>query len=275
MIFCPVPVRLVTPGFALQRLFCFNQLMNVYKCLLLSALLLMPLGVVAEQSVHFSLPDVAPWAQMNDDGEPYGLLIDLLQKLEAASGVTLTYHVRPYARVQRELVRGETDFSFLFDFPGATQLVAHSEEVITLRTLVLGRAEADAIDSLDALAGQRVAYIRGAYYGADFVEHTGLEQVPVRDFRHGLELLKSQRIHAIVSGEMAVVAQYDPDRDPPLRVKMELESASGRLFLSQASPHKDSLPALIQALDYLREQGELDKLFGQRFTDSVQSPGTP
>ncbi|MDX1590148.1 MAG: transporter substrate-binding domain-containing protein [Oleiphilaceae bacterium] len=237
----------------------------------LLALMLVPCGQAQDQDrVRFSLPEVAPWAQMNEQGEAYGLLVELVKKLEAVSGLDIEYQVRPYPRVHRELERGDADFTFLFDFPDAKERVHYSGKVITLRTLVLGTADAPAIDSLDDLSGEKVAYIRGAYYRPEFVQHEGIDQVPVRDFRHGLELLKHHRIAAIIVGEMGVVSEYDPQQDPPIRIMMELDESEGYLFFSKASRREESLPVMRKALETLRKQGELDRLFDKRLDDVVQ-----
>ncbi|TVP56601.1 MAG: hypothetical protein EA349_07765 [Halomonadaceae bacterium] len=278
-LFCTALTRIVTLCVAMGRFFCFNPVMNLIKCLsmvvLVLCLLALPFSLGAEKPVHFSLPEVSPWAQLNEEGEPYGLLVDLVHKLEAASGLVLTYHVRPYPRVQRELERGETDFTFLFDFPGSEQVVEDAGEVVSLRTLVVGSKSAPAIASLDALNGEKVGYIRGAYYGPEFMQHQGLEQVPVRDFRHGLDLLYNERIYAIVSGEMAIATEFDPEHDPGIRIMLELEGAQGHLFFSKMSPRRDSLPVLSEALDTLREKGALAKLFGQGFDDQVLDQASP
>lgn len=219
--------------------------------------------------VRFSLPEVAPWAQVNDEGEANGLLVDLVERLEEVSGLTLSYQIRPYPRVQRELERGEADFTLMFGFPEMENELQPSGRVISLRTLVLGTRDTPDIDSLQDLNGKKVGYIRGAYYSERHLSHELLEQVPVRDFSHGMELLEHGRIAAMVCDEVAVLSQYEPGKAPPLRILMELDRAEGHLLFSRNSHKREALKKLSKALESLKTQGELDRIFGERLDDQI------
>lgn len=213
-----------------------------------------------KDEIVFSLAEVSPWAGYDEDGNPQGVLVTLVDAMKAETGLPLISWLRPYTRVLRELEEGEVDYAFAFDSPRIREFAKPVAHVMSQRTLVVGRAEMRGIDSLSELVGMKVGYIRGTWYGEEFERQEGLERIPVWGFAHGAALLKYGRIQAMVVGEAALTADLKEKGAPVLRGLLELEGAQGKLFVSRKSEHKHKADELAEALEMLLREGALNSL---------------
>ena len=224
-------------------------------------------GGDAEDPIVFSLADIDPWATETPDGEPKGLLVEIVKELRARTGLPLRYHVRPHGRTLLELEEGIADFVPSFAAPSVEKIGDRVGHLVTARVLVLGRAGDESVDSLAELNGENVGYLAGTWYGSTFEENDRIHKVPVNDVAHGVRLLKRERIKAVVATEIAIPAGYNPESEdnPALKVLMELEPNEGKLYMSRNSALHEERERIAKALKAMHEDGTMKKLFRERF----------
>ena len=216
------------------------------------------------EPVRFSLAEVDPWAGVNDNGEPYGLLVKLVEELAERTGIPMDYHVRPHSRAALELREGTVDFAPTFRAPHLEEIGEPVAPLVEVRRLVIGLADRAPIESLDELAGATVGYLSGTWYGKTFESHEGLNRMPVKNFSHGLSLLKRERLQAVVATDIAVSSRHS-NGDADLRVLMELEEGVGMIYQSHRSQRDDAARAIQDAMDSMARDGFLEELFSDRF----------
>lgn len=252
-------------------------------CLLLSPLSLAadsiaPDSLASKNRITIAVPQVDPWGYYNEQNEPEGALVDLVKALNEVSDLEIDFYLRPLARALRELERGDVDYSVQFTTERVEAVAEQVSKLARMRILTVGAQglpEAERPRSLDDLAGQRVGYIRGTFYGLAFHQHEGIIRVPVHDIRQGLELLDKQRLSALIGSDMVFgSAYYDSSKKPPpgLEVLFEMEAATAMIYRSHLVPAGDRDRQLQQAMGELRESGWLDKILGSRLMVDSYSP---
>jgi|AntDeeMetagen681_2_1112603.scaffolds.fasta_scaffold00047_26 ABC-type amino acid transport substrate-binding protein len=224
-------------------------------------------GGDAAEPIVFSLAAIAPWAKETPDGEPQGLLVDLVKELRSRTGLPLRYHLRPHARTLLELEEGIADFVPSFAAPNVEKISDRVGHLVTVRVLVLGRAGDESVDSLAELNGQNVGYLAGTWYGSTFEENDRIHKVPVNNVAHGVRLLKRERLKAVVATEIAIPSGYNPESEdsPSLKVLLELEPNEGKLYMSRKSSLDQERKRIAEALKAMHEDGTMEKLFRERF----------
>lgn len=246
---------------------------------MLAALLLFPLSLSAESVMRVAIPQVDPWGHYNEQGEPSGILVELMEALDEATDLEMDYYLRPLTRALRELERGEVAYSFVFQSPRVEQVATPVSELVSLRFLALGpeqESPADYPRSLDDLAGRPVGFIRGTYYGAAFHEHQGIVRVPVHDMRQGLELVRKNRLDAMIGSEMAIAGAYramPPEERPALNILFQLGTARGMFYRSKKAPQTAADAQIKQALEQLHRSGRLREIFSPRLRSEGETPG--
>ncbi|MDX1588904.1 MAG: transporter substrate-binding domain-containing protein [Oleiphilaceae bacterium] len=243
------------------------------------ALLCVPLALQAESEVRVAIPQVDPWGYVDEQGNPAGMLMELLQELNKATDLELVYYLRPLSRALLELERGEVDYSIAFESPRVNEIATPVRELVALRVLALGPVQEDARASprsLDDLTGRPVGYIRGTYYGATFNRHEGIVRVPVQDMRQGLELVHRGRLDAMIGSDMAMAGAYEamPEEErPALNILFELEPARGMFYRSNQGPDNTTDGLLKNALEQLERSGRLSEIFSPRLRSEGKTPG--
>lgn len=224
-------------------------------------------GGDAEDPIVFSLADIDPWATETPDGEPKGLLVEIVKELRSRTGLPLRYHVRPHGRTLLELEEGIADFVPSFAAPSVESIGERVGHLVTARVLVLGSAGDESVDALSELNGENVGYLAGTWYGRSFEENDGIHKVPVNNVAHGVRLLKRDRLKAVVATEIAIPAGYNPESEnnPSLKVLMELEPNEGKLYMSRKSHLEEERERIAEALKAMHEDGTMEKLFRERF----------
>ncbi|MCL6414660.1 transporter substrate-binding domain-containing protein [Aestuariirhabdus sp. Z084] len=226
-------------------------------------------------SLQVSTSTVKPWGYVNAQGQLDGLLSRFTLELEKHSGITLNNTLTPYPRVIQEVKSGQADLAVLFKSPQADQYGIDLGEVVKTSIIITARADAPPINSLDALAGKRVGYIRGSRYGASFDDNLQLYKVPIRDMAQGVRMLMQGRIEAMVSADYTLFYTLrELDIEPTRLVHLlTLDSNSGHLYLSRRSTKPDSAANLQKALEEMRSNGILQQIFFKPYlSDRLNSP---
>ena len=255
--------RTTARGVALVR---FLAIRSSAACLLLGCALVLAEELDAEyhaDSVRFSIAEVPPWGYVDQQGDPAGLLVELVRAIADQLSEPIEYRLRPTPRTISELRHGDADFSVLFDAPAVQVVGERLAEVVRMRVLVLGLSDQPAVDELDALHGRHVGFIRGAWYGQAFHAHEGLNTVPVSDAEHGFRLLEKDRIQALVVTEFAASAGLNRQMAEQLVILLELPEVTGSVYQSHRSHQRELAPQMREVILGLRESGRLEQIFAR------------
>lgn len=211
----------------------------------------------------FSIPDVWPWAYEGDNGEKRGSLIRLADRLSDISGVPTSVVLRPQRRVILEIASGDADFTFLFQGPALDELALPVRKVVNVNLLLLAAADTKYPLNLDALANQRVAYIRGTYLGEEFEDNADIIKVPVNSVGQAIELLMMGRIAAILASDHNILRTIE-SRGLKFRQFRDRQHVQGQpvmLYRSRTGSDPAQADKFARALETMAESGELKDIF--------------
>lgn len=224
------------------------------------------------EPLTFSLAEITPWAYENDQGEPAGLLVELVHELRERTGLSMEYRIRPHARAALELSNGTVDFAPYFESPVADRAGKPIAELGRVRYLVVGLPGQEPVESLSDLDGHNLGYLRGTWYGPEFDDYDGFNKIEVPSVTHGVRLMREGRLSAVVASDVAIGEQYSPDDEGNgLHKLMQLGTGVGRLYLSRESSRTDAVPAIQSAMSEMADDGTLEALFGDRYESVPQA----
>ena len=246
-----------------------RRLSSLLSVLILNAL--MAAGTYGESqsqqaSVRFATTTVKPWGIKSEAGN-HGLLVDVLDELMRITQIPVVNELQPYPRVVHSLYSGRADFAFLFDSPATREAAIHVGHLVNSKMIVVGRAGAEELQSLDELEGKAVGFIRGSKYGAEFDEATHFTRVPVSTMEQGLAMLMRNRMDVMAGTDQAVYWSMRKMNVGAKRLSKlyVLGGTSGSLYLSKKSNRSDLVPAYQNALKILHENGTLERIFSTSY----------
>lgn len=215
------------------------------------------------EQVIFAIADVWPWAYEDDEGTLRGSLVKVASRLSELSGVAVESRIRPVRRAFNELHSGDTDFSILFQSPDRDRDAVNIGTVGSFNIMLTALADTAYPLSLEALAGKRVAFIRGTYLGAAFERNDSVQKVPVNHARQAIELLKRGRISAMLTSDHALhwtAEALDLPTDL-LRSEELVSGQSGTLYMSRKLQRPDVAAKFRVAIAEMSATGELNAIF--------------
>ncbi|OZG71230.1 hypothetical protein BTA51_21515 [Hahella sp. CCB-MM4] len=221
------------------------------------------LTLSSEPIASFSTAEVPPWGYEGPYGQPAGLLSVLAERLGAIAGIRITNDLRPYPRTIDEIRSGKVDFAIMFAGPSSESIGIPLGVVTDMDIILTGMNNHVPIESLNDMAGEFVGYIRGSLYGKVFESNSEIQKIPVQDMEQGLRMLAANRVAGMVGTDQALYHGLKNEQIDPLKVRplLILGSAQAVLYFSRASNHKDFIKPFQDALQTMRESGELQDLF--------------
>ncbi len=229
------------------------------------ALLGLPLQAAAAERAPamFMTADVWPWGYHDEHGEAAGLISEFARRLGEVAGIPIENRIAPYPRLIRELRLGNVTFAVLFDNPTLDDFTRNLGPVLHSHLLFLSLERNQLQLSLAGLADKRVGYIRGTYYGQAFEQDQRLRKVAVSDLEQGLRMLMLGRLDAIMISETVLhhtldMLALDIDR---FVYSVHSQEHPANLYMFHQPDDPEQGERLRAALDQLRADGELEKLF--------------
>lgn len=218
---------------------------------------------VAEEAVTFAIPDVWPWAYEDEAGELRGSLVDVANRLSEKTGIAVIPRLRPLQRAIYELRAGAVNFSILFQNPELDVDAVNVSSVTQVNILLAAMAESDYPLSLEALKGERVAYIRGTYLGEAFERDTDVVKVPVNGISQALELLSLGRISAILASDHNIYRTLSSQNlsHDHLRYHEHVPGQKGTLYMSRVALRPEAALKFSAAIAQMDADGELHRIF--------------
>lgn len=211
----------------------------------------------------FSIPDVWPWAYETESGGQGGSLVKLTNRLSEISGVPVNIKLRPLRRVILEITSGEVGFTFLFKSPELDEQAVSVAKVMDVNLLLLAAADTDYPLDLGALAGKRVAYIRGTYLGEAFEYDSDIVKVPVSGVGQAMDLLMMGRIAAILASDHNILRTIE-QRDltfSRFRYEQHVEGQPAMMYRSANGSDPAHASKFAVAIDAMVQSGELKEIF--------------
>lgn len=216
--------------------------------------------------VRFAAGTVTPWVYRDEDGREQGILIEFSQALASYTGIAYTNILQPYPRALQSLKSGYVDFAVAFESPSVAKTAILVGGLSRSQVLMVARRGEAKLYQAPLRSGRRLGYIRGSDYDLTKRDRNNLNLYPVNNMQQGLEMLLKERIDIMVGTEDAF--------DWALRnmqmgaQKLELVRVLGEtrvgLYMSRQSPNQGMLEVYQHALDDMKKDGELERIFERR-----------
>lgn len=236
--------------------------MVMTRYLLLIAMLTTICHAMADNPLRIPTALVKPWGYWQENGEPGGLLVEFAQLLEREMGLPLAIEMKPYSRVIHDFKSGHADMAVLFVSPESQQFGRSLGVVVGVRIILAASPGTPAIESLDAMSGKLIGFIRGAKYGPEFDNHRGFTHIPINSMTQGVSMLKNRRIDAMASTEYALRSTLTEMglKTTDISVIKIIGATQLDLYFSKASQNQNGIQSVSRALDQLKQTGKLEKL---------------
>lgn len=214
-------------------------------------------------TVIFAIADVWPWAYKDDQGTLRGSLIKVANRLSELSGVPVEPRIRPVGRAVNELDSGDAHFSILFQSPALDRDAINIAPMVRFNIMLTARADTAYALNLEALAGKRVAFIRGTYLGDAFERNDSVEKVPINHVSQAIELLTLGRVSAMLTSDHALYRTSEAMGLAPdlLRSEIHVPDQPGTLYMSRKFPRPEVAEKFRTAIAQMSATGELNDIF--------------
>ncbi|MET4028173.1 ABC-type amino acid transport substrate-binding protein [Marinobacter sp. MBR-99] len=220
-------------------------------------------GSSADTAALFAIPDVWPWGFQDDNGHLQGSLIELTDRLSELSGVAIRAQLLPLRRVILDVTRGRAEFAFLFQSPDLDENTIPVDTVLQLNLMLMAMRDTDFPLTLEGLASKRVGYVRGTYLGEAFKADEAVLKVPVYNIRQAIDMVLLGRISAVLASDHNIATTIDAYDFPEeeFRLQEHVKGQKARLYMSPSSGNPEHARLFKEALQHMRENGELERIF--------------
>jgi ABC-type amino acid transport substrate-binding protein len=215
------------------------------------------------EKVIFAIADVWPWAYEDEQGTLQGSLANVADRLSELSGVPVESRIRPVRRAVNELQSGDAHFSILFQSPNQDRDAINIAPMVRFNIMLTALADTTYPLSLEALAGKRVAFIRGTYLGDAFERNDSVQKVPINHVSQAMELLVRGRVSALLTSDHALYRTAEAMGVPPdlLRSEKHVPGQLGTLYMSRKLQRPDVAEKFCAAITQMSASGELKDIF--------------
>lgn len=149
-----------------------------------------------------------PWAKPNPDAALkaktplIGIIVDMLHEFERRSGHSTVQSLTPYARVERDLQQGDTDFSIMAWSDTRSSYARRGTALVPLEFGVIAR-QGISIKRYDDLKSIVTAAPRGLKVDPRFDSDAGVPKELVRDYTQAIRIAVADRKAKAVAGGLA------------------------------------------------------------------------
>lgn len=220
----------------------------------------------------FMTADVWPWGYLEKDGTPAGLISVLAEQLAREAELKLDNRVLPHQRLLSKFKEGEADFTVLFENPYLDGFADSLGVVLSADILLVTDNDYTGKLTLGALAGKRVGYISGTYYGEAFEHDTEVIKIPVYSLEQAIEMLHLDRLDALISSDVVFHHSLKAlDLQPDVfRYEVHTRGQAAHLYVSKRASDQPIAPRIQAALASLEKSGELRRLFYSEVRSGAQ-----
>jgi len=208
-----------------------------------------------------------PWG-MVEDGRRTGIFPDMVRAIEAASGLSIDYKLRPLTRVTLNLKNGETDFTILFRSNRRDAYALPLVKAFESEIIVVALKGGVRLSRYDDLKGLTVVVPLGGDFGERFDSDPSIIKTFAPGFLNSARMVKRGRVQAAVGPALALYLEFNKlgvSRDQ-LGQPLLLAPKEAWLQFSKLSHVDENVRnTLLKAVNKLRSTGEFDRILEHHF----------
>ncbi|WP_166425422.1 transporter substrate-binding domain-containing protein [Paraglaciecola sp. 20A4] len=214
-------------------------------------------------TLKVGVPGFAPFAYVNKQSQLTGSVVRYLDLLSVKTGIQFEIVLWPYARVIAGVQRGTLDGAVIFRNAQLNDYVTFIGPISKSKVIVLPQMGRNLSTYNQLLLLNHIAVIRGASFSRTFDEDTQLRKLQVSDYAQGLNLLRLNRVNAVVGSlqgieyNLIALGANIQDFGTPLL----LAENSNWFHFSKKSAHQDVIPELTKGIEDLYQPDLLYRLY--------------
>ncbi|WP_151703621.1 substrate-binding periplasmic protein [Nitrincola alkalilacustris] len=217
-----------------------------------------------DATLTFTTADVWPWGYRGPNGEPAGFVADFVAELAQESGLKIDNQLSPHSRALIELSAGQVDLSVLYYSPEMDDIGINLGRVVTVPVLfVTHKSDQRGITFDELTLGHSIGYIRGTYYGEAFASKDDVTRVSVQYLDQAIRMLELGRIDGLLASDRAffgTLKQLGLDVKD-FQFNSIVNQQTAYLYMSHGSKRQDCEAPLREALNQMRSDGRLARIF--------------
>lgn len=192
---------------------------------------------------------------------PSGIYYDAANILLAKAGYPSQNYITPYIRIMKELKSGQADMTIMFKYEELKDHVIYIAPLPALKTVVIG-IEGEKFESISALKGKTLAYLRGAKFNKQIDDDPEILKHTTLNFVQAVKMLKRGRVDAIIGPMDPILsaAKHIEGDQIYFGEPLILHENTPWVQISKTSQHKFSVVKLQAAFKELMDEGMLSEL---------------
>jgi ABC-type amino acid transport substrate-binding protein len=204
---------------------------------------------------------IAPYGMLDAGGRKSGLFVEAFDQLARESRRRIDVTVAPYARAIAMLRSGEADLMIASSSSVIVEISEPMGMLWTAEVVAVSRAGLT-LQGQDDLRGRTVGMVRGADYGAAFLDERDYRKHDINDPLQGMRMLQEGRLDAIVGTRLGVLHAMQALRVPRARLGsvITVQSREIHLHLGRRSEDEALASELRRAVQEMRSSGKADAL---------------
>lgn len=226
----------------------------------LCILFLLCTSVHAEKlTLSVAAPPFAPFAYFDATGKCIGIVEQALIKLSKASGIGFELKKFPYARIHHEMKFGVLDSVMmlksnpLIENHSTKKPITYLGNISKIRIIIVSQTKNTVKHYSDLKQLSSIAVIRKASFNDQFDQDDSIKKVFVESYLHGLKMLKSKRVEAVIGPRIGLehnMRKLDMDLSL-LKTAFHFIDKEWGLHLATQSLNKQRREEVRQALAHL------------------------
>lgn len=222
------------------------------------------------QMLTVAIDSTPPYAFIDKQGRPSGMIVDVMQKLSSRLPFDFEYIECPWARCVKLVENGEIDL-----LPGITRTHAREQIFFYIEPAFMSHHKINqfrfysinknlAITDYVDLQTLNIGILRGAAYNPEFDDDNTITKTAFVDVQSLFDALHKNRIDAFIYHDDTVVPllkQFDPLNQITESTLGLSAKQNGYIVMSKKSIHLAQLPAINNQLKALIEEGEISLIF--------------
>lgn len=199
--------------------------------------------------------DIPPFGMTAADGQPYGIMYEISDRIAAQAGFASRNQLLPYARTVVELKHGRADFVLRFDNDSLAEAALKVTPIFPLQVIVLAAAD-KRLSTFNDMHGLTIGVMRGGHFNDAFAADKAIKKYPINNYQQGLSMVVNGRIDGLIGSDLGIytVAEAMGLTQAAFSAPLVLGEQYFWLFYSRKTADKATLARLTQAVEHLRER---------------------
>lgn len=228
------------------------------------ALFALPLRAGQQRPLRAVALAIVPYAMLDANGRKSGLFVEAFELIERACGRRIEVTVAPYARAIAMLRSGAADLMIATSNAALAEAAEPMGMLWAADVIAIGRPELK-LEGQEDLKGRTVGLLRGADYGAAFLDEGEYHRHEITDQVQGVRMLLEGRLDATLGTRLAVFHAMRLLGVPRARLgpSIAVQAREIHLHLGRHSADEALASQLRRAVQQLRSSGKADALLAK------------